>query len=264
MNRSTFTALTGAIAGILATKAFAADSPEPHTAPHGVQRIAMVVYPGMTTLDMIAPQLIFAALGDTDVQLVWKDRKTITSDSGVPIVPTQEFDGVADGLTALFVPGGSRSYAMMNDPDVVRFLQRVGPTAEYVTSVCTGSLILASAGLLRGYRATTHWVVHDLLATLGATPVSQRVVIDRNRVTGAGVTAGLDFGLTMAAKLRGDDYARMLQLMFEYDPQPPFDAGSEAKAGEKIDRKARAAYAPLVASNQKQAAIARERLGGQP
>jgi cyclohexyl-isocyanide hydratase len=251
MNRATFAALTGAIAGMLATKAFA-----------GAQRIAMVVYPGMTALDMIAPQLIFAALGNTDVQLVWKDRQTVLSDTGVPIVPTQAFNGVADGLTALFVPGGSASYTLMNDPDVVRFLQRVGPTAEYVTSVCTGSLILASAGLLRGYRATSHWVVRDVLATLGATPVSQRVVIDRNRITGAGVTAGLDFGLTMAAKLRSDDYARMLQLMFEYDPQPPFAAGSEAKAGEKIDRRARAAFASLVASTEKQAAIARERLGG--
>lgn len=249
---------------MLATEAFAADAPGSDPAPHGAQRIAMVIYPGMTTLDMIAPQLIFAALGNTDVKLVWKDRKTITSDSGVPIVPTQAFDDVADGLTVLFVPGGSESYSLMNDPDAFRFLQRVGPTADYVTSVCTGSLILAAAGLLRGYRATTHWVVHDVLATLGATPVSQRVVIDRNRITGAGVTAGLDFGLTMAAKLRSDDYARMLQLMFEYDPQPPFDAGSEAKAGEQIDRQARAAYASLVAANQQQAAIARERLGGKP
>jgi cyclohexyl-isocyanide hydratase len=264
MKRSTFSVLTGAVAGTLATKTFAADAPGSHDAPQSVERIAMVIYPGMTTLDMIAPQVIFSALGNTDVQLVWKDRKTIVSDSGVPIVPTQVFDDVPAGLTALFVPGGTRSYAMMNDPDVIGFLQRVGPAAQYVTSVCTGSLILASAGLLRGYRATTHWVVHDVLATLGATPVTQRVVVDRNRITGAGVTAGLDFGLTIAAKLRGDDYARMLQLMLEYDPQPPFDAGSEAKAGVEIDRRARAAYASLIAFNQKQAAIARQRLGDQP
>jgi cyclohexyl-isocyanide hydratase len=149
---------------------------------------------------------------------------------------------------------------MMNDADVIGFLQRVGPTAEYVTSVCTGSLILASAGLLRGCHATTHWVVHEMLATLGAIPVTERVVVDRNRITGAGVTAGFDFGLTMAAKLRSDDQARMIQLMLEYDPQPPFDAGSEAKAGEKIDRETRAGYARLVAANQKEVSIARERL----
>ncbi|HLI94665.1 MAG TPA: DJ-1/PfpI family protein [Candidatus Baltobacteraceae bacterium] len=258
MNRATFTALTGAIAGMLATRSFAAESPESHATPHGAQRIAMLVYPGMTALDMVAPQLIFAALGNTDVQLVWKDRKTVLSDTGVPIVPTQTFDEVAPGLTVLFAPGSS--YPVMNDPKVVAFMQRVGPSAEYVTSVCTGALILGAAGLLRGYRATTHWVFHDVLATLGATPVAERVVVDRNRITGAGVTAGLDFGLRMAAKLRGDDYARMLQLIFEYDPQPPFDAGSKAKAGEKIGRKVRTIFAPALASAKKEAAIARERL----
>jgi cyclohexyl-isocyanide hydratase len=262
VKRSTFTALTGAAAGMLATKAFAVASTGSQATPHGVQRVAMVIYPGMTTLDLIAPQLIFASLGTTDVQLVWKDRKTVLSDTGVPIVPTAAFDEVASGLTVLFVPGGGGSdvYPLMNDPKVVGFLQRVGPSAEYVTSVCTGSLFLGAAGLLRGYRATTHWVVHDVLATFGATPISERVVVDRNRVTGAGVTAGLDFGLRMAAKLRGDDYARMLQLMFEYDPQPPFNSGSEAKAGAQVDREARAAFAPLVASVKRNAAIARERL----
>jgi cyclohexyl-isocyanide hydratase len=260
MNRATFTALTGAIAGMLATKSFAADSAVSHAAPHDVQRISIVVYPGMTALDMVAPQLVFAALGNADVQLVWKDRRTVVSDTGVSIVPTQAFDEIAAGLTAVFVPGGSGSYPMMNEPNVVAFLQRVGPTAQYVTSVCTGSLILGAAGLLRGYRATTHWVVHDVLAKLGATPVAQRVVIDRNRITGAGVSAGLDFGLTMAAKLRGDDYARMLQLIVEYDPQPPFDAGSEAKAGKKIDREVRAVLASQVASAQKNADLARDRL----
>jgi cyclohexyl-isocyanide hydratase len=262
VKRSTFTALTGAVAGMLATKSFAVASAGSHATPHGVQRVAMVIYPGMTALDMVAPQLIFAALGNPDVQLVWKDRKTVLSDTGVPIVPTAAFDEVASRLTVLFVPGagGKDAYLLMNDPKVVGFLQRVGPSAEYVTSVCTGALILGAAGLLRGYRATTHWVVHDVLATLGATPVSKRVVVDRNRVTGAGVTAGLDFGLRMAAKLRGDDFARMLQLMFEYDPQPPFIGGSEAKTGAQVVREARALFAPLVASAKKNAAIARERL----
>lgn len=260
MNRATFTGLTGAVAGMLATKALAADSTGAPAAPHGVRRIAMIVYPRMTALDLIAPQLIFAVLPNTDVQLVWKDRQTVLSDTGVPIVPTQAFDEVATGLTAVFVPGGSGSYPVMNESNVVAFLQRVGPSAQYVTSVCTGSLILGASGLLRGYRATTHWVVHDVLATLGAIPVSERVVVDRNRITGAGVTAGLDFGLIMAAKLQSDDYARMLQLVFEYDPQPPFDAGSEAKAGEKTDREARAIFASSVASANKEAAIARERL----
>lgn len=256
MNRSTFAALTGAAATSLATKSFAADV----IAPPGKQRIVMMIYPGMTVLDLIAPQLIFATLGNTDVQLVWKNRTTVVSDTGVPIVPTQAFAEVASAPTVLFVPGGTEAYPMMNDPDVVSFLQRVGPNAEYVTSVCTGALILGGAGLLRGYRATTHWVVHDVLATLGATPVTERVVVDRNRITGAGVTAGFDFALAMAAKLRSDDYARMLQLAFEYDPQPPFSAGSEAKAGEQIDREVRGFFAPAIASATKNANIARERL----
>ena len=245
---------------MLATKSLAADSIPAQPAQKDARRIAMVVYPGMTALDLIAPQLIFASLGDTDVQLVWRDRNTIVSDTGVPIVPTQSFDDVRVGLTAVFVPGGSNSWAMMNDPKIVAFLQRVGPSAKYVTSVCTGSLILGAAGLLRDYRATTHWVVHNVLGTLGAIPVTQRVVVDRNRITGAGVTAGMDFGLTIAAKLRSEDYARTLQLMYEYDPQPPFDAGTESKAGPIIDGRARSIFASLIASNQQQAAIARKRL----
>ncbi|HTU80831.1 MAG TPA: DJ-1/PfpI family protein, partial [Candidatus Acidoferrales bacterium] len=193
--------------------------------------------------------------------LVWKDRKTVLSDTGVPIVPTAAFGEVADGPAVLFVPGGSDAYPLMNDPNVVGFLQRVGPTAKYVTSVCTGALVIGAAGLLRGYRATTHWLFRDVLASLGAEPVAERVVVDRNRITGAGVTAGLDFGLSMAAKLRGDDYARMLQLAIEYDPQPPFDAGSEAKAGERVDREVRSIFAAQVASAKKNAALVHERRG---
>jgi cyclohexyl-isocyanide hydratase len=112
MNRSTFTALTGAIAGMLATKSFAADSPASPAASHGDQRIAMVVYPEMTAIDLIAPQLLFATLGNVDVKLVWKDRTTVVSDTGVPIVPTQTFDEVAAGPTVLFVPGGTGAYSV--------------------------------------------------------------------------------------------------------------------------------------------------------
>ena len=220
----------------------------------------MVVYPGMTALDVVAPQLIFAKLGDTDVQLVWKDRDSVRSDTGIPISPTLEFDDVEDGLTVLFVPGGADAYPLMNDREVMCFLQRVAPTAEYVTSVCTGALVVGAAGLLRGYRATTHWIFRDVLASLGAIPVAERVVVDRNRITGAGVTAGFDFGLRMAAKLRGDNYARMLQLAFEYDPEPPFEGVDEASGGEPISREVRLMFASRVASAKKHAAIACERL----
>ena len=256
MNRRTFTVLSGTAAAMLAARGFAAGS----TPAPSAQRVAMVVYPEMTALDLIAPQLIFATLSNTDVELVWQKRTTVVSDTGVPIVPTMTFDEVADGPTVLFVPGGTGAGAVMNDPHVVSFLQRVGPSAAYVTSVCTGALVLGAAGLLRGYRATTHWTLRDVLATLGATPVAERVVVDRNRITGAGVTAGLDFGLTMAAKLRGDEYARTLQLAYEYDPHPPFDAGTEVKAGTRTAHTVRSFLAPGIASAKKAAAIARERL----
>ncbi len=267
MNRLTFTALASTLAATLAGRALA-DAPAPsHVMPPGMeppkemQRIAMMVYPKMTAMDLIGPQLLFASLMNVDVQLVWKDRTTVISDTGVPIVPTATFADIDSGLTVLFVPGGTKgTFAAMNDREVLAFLGRVGPSAAYVTSVCTGALVLGAAGLLRGYRATTHWAVRDVLPILGAIPSAERVVEDRNRITGAGVTAGLDFGLHMAAKLRSDDYARMLQLAYEYDPQPPFDAGSPAKAGPHIATAVRSFYAPVLASATEAAETARKRL----
>ena len=258
MNRSTFTALAGAMSVMLAANPLLASAATPR------QRIAMVMYADMTSIDFIAPQLVFALLGNVDVQLVSKDRTTVVTDTGVPMVPTQAFDDVAPGLAVVFVPGGTGAYAMMNDPKMVSFLQRVGPSAQYVTSVCTGALILGAAGLLRGYRATTYWMVRDVLTALGATPVAQRVVVDRNRVTGAGVTAGLDFALTMASTLRSDEYARVLQLAIEYDPQPPFDSGNETKADAGTVRAVRSRFASSLAAANTEAAIARKRLGIDP
>ncbi len=113
----------------------------------------------------------------------------------------------------------------MNDSEVIGFLADRGSRAKYVTSVCSGSLMLGAAGLMRGYKATSHWACRDLLPMFGATPVDARVVVDRNRISGGGVTAGLDFGLVLLAKLLGEDIAKMTQLALEYDPQPPFHAG---------------------------------------
>ena len=122
----------------------------------------------------------------------------------------------------------------MADAELIAFLQTAAQRADYITSVCSGSLLLGAAGLLEGYRATTHWAIHDALAQFGAQPVKERVVTDRNRISGGGVTAGIDFGLTVLAQLRGADVAQMVQLMMEYDPQPPFDAGSPEKAGNAV------------------------------
>ncbi|MGC6328933.1 DJ-1/PfpI family protein [Rhizorhabdus sp. FW153] len=198
-------------------------------------QIAMLCYPGMTILDLIGPQYMFAALMGATVHLVGKTRDPMTSDTGVTIIPTATFDQCPKDLTVLFVPGGTvGTLAAIKDDATRNFIADRGARAQYVTSVCTGALVLGAAGLLKGYRATTHWAALETLADCGATPVSERVVRDRNRITGAGVTAGLDFGLSMVAELRDATYAQGVQLGCEYDPQPPFNAGSTKTAPAEV------------------------------
>jgi cyclohexyl-isocyanide hydratase len=135
-------------------------------------------------------------------------------------------------LDVLFIPGGLEgSVAMMDEKELLDVLADRGSQARFVTSVCTGALVLGAAGLLRGYQATSHWYVRDLLGLLGATVATERVVVDRNRITGGGVTAGLDFGLELARRMRGEDTAQLIQLVLEYDPKLPLNAGSPEKAG---------------------------------
>jgi transcriptional regulator GlxA family with amidase domain len=150
----------------------------------------------------------------------------------------------------------------MDDREVLDFLASWGGTARYVTSVCTGSLLLGAAGLLRGYRATSHWYVRDLLPLMGATATPDRVVVDRNRLTGGGVTAGLDFGLTLVAALRGEDLARRVQLVLEYDPRPPYAAGSPETAGPSAAADVRRRRAAVLEDARQAALRARARLGG--
>ena len=194
-------------------------------------QIAMLVYPKMTVLDLIGPQYMFALLQGADVHLVAKSLSPVESDTGVTVTPTITFKDCPKHLTVLFAPGGSDAgsegvFAAMEDADTRAFMADRGSRATYVTSVCTGSLILGAAGLLKGYKATSHWAAREALADFGAIPTDARVVRDRNRITGAGVTAGLDFGLQMAAVLRDPNYAQCMQLMCEYDPHPPFHAGT--------------------------------------
>lgn len=190
-------------------------------------QIAMLCYPRMTILDLIGPQYMFASLMGARVHLVAKTRDPITSDTGVTMIPTATFSEVPKDLSVLFAPGGADgTLAAMRDEETREFMADRGSRATYVTSVCTGSLILGAAGLLRGYQATSHWAALGSLRTFGATPVDARVVKDRNRITGAGVTAGLDFGLQMLAEMRDRTYAEGVQLMCEYDPHPPFNSGS--------------------------------------
>jgi cyclohexyl-isocyanide hydratase len=196
--------------------------------------IAMLVYPNMTDLDLVGPHYMFSVLMGAEVHLVSKTRAPVRSDLALTITPTMTFEECPRDLTVLFAPGGSGAVVAASDPETRDFIATRGARAKYVTSVCTGSIILAAAGMLKGYRATSHWAARDLLADFGAIPTDRRVVRDRNRITGAGVTAGLDFGLTMVAELRDRFYAECVQLLAEYDPHPPFNCGSIHTAPPKV------------------------------
>lgn len=210
--------------------------------------IGMLIYPGMTALDMVAPQLVFASLPNARVHLLWKTLDPVESDSGLAIVPTTTLADCPQRLDVLFV-GGSKAatWPLLGDVEVIAFLADRGAQAAWVTSVCTGSLLLAAAGLLRGYRATSHWAVRPLLLELGAIPVDQRVVADRNRLTGGGVTAGMDFALTLAGQLCGEQFGKALQLLVEYDPQPPYRSGHPDRADSATLALATGLYANEVA-----------------
>lgn len=194
--------------------------------------IGMLLYPGMTLLDLAGPQSALGMHGRT--HLFWKTLDPVMTDSGVALMPTATFADAPAELDVLFVPGGFGTVEMMKDEEVIAFLAERGRHARYVTSVCSGSLILGMAGLLDGYRAATHWATYDILEALGVEPGHERVVADRNRLTGGGVTAGIDFGLTLLAELRGDEVAKVTQLMMEYDPSPPFATGHPRSAGPEL------------------------------
>ena len=201
----------------------------------GNEQIAMLMYPAMTVMDLIGPHSMLGALMGAKVYLVAKTLDPVTSDAGVMIVPNATLETCPRDLTVLFTPGGAAgTLAAAKDPEILAFMADRGSRAKYITSVCSGSLILGAAGLLKGYKATSHWSVRHVLSGFGAIPVDARVVHDRNRVTGAGVTAGLDFGLSMVAELRGRTYAECCQLMGEYNPDPPFHAGSTKTAPAEV------------------------------
>jgi cyclohexyl-isocyanide hydratase len=190
--------------------------------------IGMLLYPGLTLLDLIGPQTVFSWF--SNIHLVWKTTELIRSDTGIDIKPTATLSTCPRELDVLFVPGGFGQQKIMGDPEILSFLADRGSRAKYITSVCSGSLLLAAAGLLNGYKATSHWAAREGLAAFGAVPTDARVVVDRNRVTGGGVTAGIDFGLVLLAQLRGDHAAKLTQLAMEYDPQPPFRSGTPKTA----------------------------------
>ncbi len=228
--------------------------------------IAMLVYPGMFLQDLVGPLAMFEALMNREIHLVWKDLDLVGNENPaqpplIPVRPTITFKDCPKNLDVLFVPGGvPGTLTMMEDPEVLAFLAEQGKTARYITSVCTGSLILGAAGLLNGYKATSHWVTLDVLTELGAIPTKERVVIDRNRITGGGVTAGIDFGLKIVSILRNEDYAKAVQLYLEYNPDPPFNAGSPEKAPPVVTKFLSDMFAGLVETSKQVAKRAKKRL----
>ena len=223
-------------------------------------RIGLLIFPEITQLDMTAPHEVFTKFPDAEVHLVWKSLDPVTANGGMRILPSTTYQ-TCPPLDLVCVPGGGGMNALLNDEETLAFLRRQAAGARYVTSVCTGALVLGAAGLLKGKRAATHWMSLDMLRAFGATPVAERVVVDGNVITGGGVTAGLDFALTVAAEAFGPDLAKGIQLGIEYNPQPPFNAGSPEGAGEAIVAQAKAAAAKRQAEREAAVAEAARRLG---
>jgi cyclohexyl-isocyanide hydratase len=206
--------------------------------------IGLLLFPNVTQLDMTGPYEVFTKFPDAKVHLVWKSLNPVSAGGGMQIVPTVTFANCPP-IDLICVPGGSGVNSLLNDADVLDFVKRQAKDARYVTSVCSGALVLGAAGLLQGKRATTHWMSREMLPAFGATPVAERVVIDGNLITGGGVTAGIDFALVLAAQAFGDDVAKSIQLSIEYDPHPPFDSGAPERAGKALVEKVRSVKAPI-------------------
>jgi cyclohexyl-isocyanide hydratase len=196
-------------------------------------QIGLVIFPRVTQLDFTGPLQVFSSVPGAKVHLVWKRIEPVASDSVLTLTPTITFDECPQ-LDVICVPGGLGTDDMVNDEEMLAFLRRQAAGAKYITSVCTGSLVLGAAGLLKGYRAATHWTAMEFLKEFGATPANTRVCIDRNRITGGGVTAGIDFALTLVSLLVDRRTAEAIQLRIEYNPAPPFSAGSPETAPAEV------------------------------
>jgi cyclohexyl-isocyanide hydratase len=205
--------------------------------------IGLLLFPGMTQIDFAEPFEVFARLPDTVVHVVAKALDPVRTDRGLVLVPTATI-AECPPLDVVVVPGGPGTQHLLHDDAMLEFLRRQAQQAKYVTSVCTGALVLGAAGLLSGYRATTHWLSMPLLELYGAAPIAQRVVVDGNRVTAGGCTSGMDFALQLAAMLRGVTIAQQIQLQLEYSPAPPFQSGSPATAPKDIVESVRRAAEP--------------------
>ncbi|HEY1410556.1 MAG TPA: DJ-1/PfpI family protein [Rhodopila sp.] len=212
-------------------------------------RIGLLAFPAMTQLDLTGPLQVFANLPGADVRVLWKTLDPIQTQGGLRLVPDTTLDDCPK-LDVICVPGGTGVLDLMEDVEVLTFLRARAEEATFVGSICTGSLVLGAAGLLRGRKATTHWAWTHLLVPLGAIPTKGRVVRDGKFFSGGGVTAGIDFALTMVAELAGQDIAESIQLRIEYAPAPPFNAGSPDTARPELVAAMRAGMAEQQAERQ--------------
>ncbi len=222
-------------------------------------QIGLLIFPRLTQLDLTGPFEVLARIKTADVHLVWKNLEPITSDVGLRILPTKTIDDCPE-LDVICIPGGPGVNELLDDDEIIEFVHRQGNQARYVTSVCTGALLLGAAGLLQGYRAATHWAALRFLGEFGATPVATRVCVDRNRITGGGVTAGIDFGLMLAEQLSSRKDAEKIQLYLEYNPKPPFNSGAPDTAPPEVVSEFRSDAGAMIQSRSEAVARASKRL----
>ena len=223
-------------------------------------QIGLVIFPKVTQLDLTGPVQVFSSVPGAQVHLIWKRIEPVPSDSVLTLTPTTTFADCPQ-LDVICVPGGVGTDDMVNDEEMLDFLRRQAAGAKYITSVCTGSLVLGAAGLLRGYRAATHWTAMDFLSAFGATPAKTRVCVDRNRIPGGGVTAGIDFALTLVSILIDRAAAEAIQLRLEYNPAPPFNAGSPDTAPPEMLARIQERIAPAQAHRGEAIRRAAARIG---
>lgn len=209
----------------------------------------ILVFPGVQLLDLVGPYEVFTSVPGARADLIWKDLQPVASSSGLPVTPTATLADCPP-LGVLCVPGGGGINALLEDEAVLDFIRAQAAGARFVTSVCTGALVLGAAGLLKGRKATTHWHARDLLSPLGAEATEGRVVKDGELITAGGVTSGIDFGLAIVAELCGRKEAETIQLELEYAPEPPFEAGTPQTASADIVATAKERMAKIRAERE--------------
>lgn len=212
--------------------------------------IGMLVFPDITAIDYVAPADLLARIPQSQLKLVWKHTEQLRTELGWEFRATHDF-ATCGQFDMLVVPGGPGIGPLLQDEEVLQFLSEQASCARWIVGICTGPLVLGAAGLLHGYEATCHWASHDLLPATGAIAVDQRVVVDRNRITGAGMTSGIDCALKVIELAGGADLAKSVQLFAEYDPQPPFDTGTPHKASPELVQAMREKVAPIIEARRK-------------